>query len=413
VRKNRPGRKLSFRGAIMGLRTQKLRSGLLLALIAAQPIASRAAKRVTVAQLTQTLTANVGAHKPDAEIARQIAGLELSERLTEATLARLAATLSADPESALALHLLAEQSAFLDPPASELPPTPSPDDATQQRVLAAARTYVAQTLPRLPNLLATQTTNRYDDSPQETKTGGWPLRAGLHPVDTSSREISVYEETANRSATVASARWQEQVGLTSGGEFASTLGMIMTDTLKGKVTWSHWEQTATGQAAVFHYSVPRSASHFEVIGSLQRQAALEGSPGQIGNSRVSGIEVKPSANSKSSTFVTRLGYRGSFSLDPATGSILRVTVEVDSKESVPFQRAAILVQYGPVQIGDSEFICPVRSAALSTAISGANLDPLTRVPGNAPTQWLNESEFAGYHRFGSTVRVVPGAPAPQ
>jgi hypothetical protein len=398
----------------MRLPTEKLRSGLLLALIAALPIASRAAKRVTIAQLTQTLTVDIGAHKPDAEIARQIASMELSERLTEATLARLAATLNADPQAALALQLLADQSAFLDPPASELPPTPAPDDPTQQRVLDAARSYVAQTLPRLPNLLATQTTNRYDDSPQEAKKGGWPVRAGLHLVGTSSREISVYEETANRSATVASARWQEQVGLTSGGEFASTLGMILTDTLKGKVTWSHWEQTATGQAAVFHYSVPRSASHFEVIGSLQRQAALEGSPAQVGNSRVSGIGVKPSANSSSSsTLRITPGYHGSLWLDLATGSILRVTVEVDSKESVPFQRAAILVQYGPVQIGDSEFICPVRSVALSMALSGANLDPLTRLPGDAPTQWLNESVFTGYRRFGSTVRVVPGAQMPQ
>jgi hypothetical protein len=398
----------------MRLRTQKLRSGLLLALIAVLPVASRAAKRITVAQLTQTLTADVGAPKPDAEIARQIAGMELSERLTEATLARLAVTLNADPQAALALQLLADQSAFLDPPASELPPTPAPDDPTQQRVLDAARSYVAQSLPRLPNLLATQTTNRYDDSPQKAKNGGWAVRAGLRLVDTSSREITVYEETANRSATVASARWQEQVGLTSGGEFASTLGMILTDTLKGKVTWSHWEQTATGQAAAFHYSVPRSTSHFEVIGSLQRQAALEGSPAQIGNSRVSGIEVKPSANSsKSSTFLAKPGYHGSLWVDPATGSILRVTVEVDSKESVPFQRAAILVQYGPVQIGDSEFICPVRSLALSMALSGANLDPLTRLPGDAPTQWLNESVFTGYRRFGSTVRVVPGAQMPQ
>ena len=45
----------------MGLRTQKMRSGLLLALIAVLPIASRASKRVTVAQLTQTLTADLGA----------------------------------------------------------------------------------------------------------------------------------------------------------------------------------------------------------------------------------------------------------------------------------------------------------------------------------------------------------------
>jgi hypothetical protein len=34
-----------------------------------------------VAQLDQALTAAIAAHKPDAEIARQIASLELSERL--------------------------------------------------------------------------------------------------------------------------------------------------------------------------------------------------------------------------------------------------------------------------------------------------------------------------------------------
>src|SRR5271156_5319572 len=184
----------------MQLRTQKLRSGFLLALIAALPIASRAAKRFTVVQLTQTLTTDVGKQKPDAEVARQIAGIELSERLTEATLARLAATLNADPQAAVALQLLADLSAFLEPPASELPPTPVPDDPTQQRVLDAARSYVAQTLPRLPNLLATETTNRYDDSPQLAKKGSWAVRAGLHLVDSSSREISIYEETANRSA---------------------------------------------------------------------------------------------------------------------------------------------------------------------------------------------------------------------
>lgn len=393
----------------MRLQTQMLRSGLFLVLIAALPVVSQAAKRVTVAQLTQTVTADVGAQKADAEIARKIAGIELSERLTEPTLALLATALKTDSRAGLALQLLADESSFLDPPSTELPPTPAPDDATQRRVLDAARSYVAQTLPRLPNLLASETTDRYDDSPQQGKNGGWPVRAGLHLLGTSSREVSVYEEMANRS-TVTSARWQDQVGLTSGGEFASTLAMVLTDTVQGKVTWSHWEQTATGLAAVFHYSVPRGASHFVVVGALQQQASLEGSPAQMGNSRVSGIEVKPSANSsRISTFHTTAGYHGSLSLDPDTGSILRVTVEVDSKEKVPFQRAAILVVYGPVQIGDRQFICPVRSVALSIALPNTNLDPLTRLPGDAPTQWLNESTFTGYRRFSSTVRVVPDA----
>ena len=95
-------------------------------------------------------------------------------------------------------------------------------------MLEAARNYVAQTLPRLPNLLATRSIRRYDDSPQELKKGGWPVRLGLHLVDTSSREISVRDERGS----LPSAVWQEQSGLISKGEFGSTLGMILADTAK-------------------------------------------------------------------------------------------------------------------------------------------------------------------------------------
>ncbi len=283
-----------------------MRRLILLMLLASMAPYAGAEKRVTVAQLEQALTAAHSANKPDAEIARQIGGLELSERLTEATLNRLTAYLDAGSQAALALQLLADQSAFLDPPASEVPSTAAPDDAAQQRMIDAARSYVAKTVPQLPNLFAMRTTNRYDDRPQEVKKGGWPVRAGLHLVSTSSRDISIFDERTNESTTAASAHWQEQSGLISGGEFGSTLSMILTDTLKGKVTWSHWEQTTAGQVAVFHYSVPSSASHFEVISSLQRQASLEGTARpSVGSRQGSSIEAKASGGgSNASTFLT-------------------------------------------------------------------------------------------------------------
>jgi VWFA-related protein len=398
------------------VRTRRL---ILLVLLASLTSIAGASKRVTVAQLEQALTAAHTAHKPDAEIARQIGGLELSERLTEATLNRLATYLDAGSQAALALQLLADQSAFLDPPSSDIPSTAAPDDAAQQRMIEAARRYVAQTVPRLPNLFAIRTTNRYDDSPYEVKKGGWPVRSGLHLVNTSSREISIFDERTNQSRNASSANWQTQSGLVSGGEFGSTLSMILSDTVTGKVAWSHWEKTPTGQVAVFQYSVPSSASHFEVINSLQRQASLEGTATpSVGSRQGSGIETKPSGGgSNTSTFLTRPGYHGSLWVDPVTGSILRITMDADTKGSAQFRRAAITVQYGPVQIGESEFICPVRSLALSIAVNGANLDPLTRMPGDAPTQWLNESLFTGYHRFAATTKIVndtaPPPPQPQ
>lgn len=378
-----------------------MRQFILLGLLTAMAFPAWAAKRVTVAQLEQALATISAAHKPDAEIARQIAGMKLSERLTEATLARLNAHLDTGSQAALALQLLADQSAFLDPPASELPATSVPDDATQQRMLEAVRNYVAQTLPRLPNFLATRSTRRYDDSPQELKKGGWQARLGLHLVDTSRREISVRDERGS----LPSAVWQEQSGLISKGEFGSTLGMILSDTAKGKVTWSHWEQIAGDPAAVFRYSVPRSASNYEVTDYQQPVAEYANLTGRQG---VAGIGRQLSDSSDITPTITRPGYHGSLWLDPATGTILRITIEADVKGGVPFQRASILVEYGPVQIGDSRFICPVKSVALyeATAPAQANLS-------DATTEWLNIILFTGYHRFGSTIKILTSKPAPQ
>lgn len=86
------------------------------------------AKRVAVDQLEQTLAA---AHSlQDAEVARQLSGLELTERLSTAKLDRLKAELPGE-KSRQALMILADASAFLDPPATEISNQPAPDLATQ------------------------------------------------------------------------------------------------------------------------------------------------------------------------------------------------------------------------------------------------------------------------------------------
>ncbi|HUD56934.1 MAG TPA: hypothetical protein VMR02_17005 [Terracidiphilus sp.] len=379
-----------------------MRRGLFFVLLVFMAVPALAAKRETAAQLEQALIAGSSAHKTDAEMARQIGSTELSEQLSEATLDRLRAQVILGPQATVSLQLLADQSAFLDPPASELPTMAAPEAAAQQRMLAAARSYVGETLPRLPNFLATRTINRYDDSPQAVKKDGWPVRAGLHRVDTSSREISVRDERENQPPTQGSAVWERQIGLISGGEFGTTLGMILTDTFQGRVTWSHWEQIAHAPAAVFRYEVPRTASHFELISTLQREAAVEGFAAPSGPRGIASIGVRPN-NDPARTSIVRVrpAYHGSLWIDPATGTILRITMEAELKDSDPFRRAAILVEYGPVKIGDATFICPVRSLALSLAAfdtQGSASD--------APTEWLNETLFTAYHRFASTTRVL-------
>jgi len=369
-----------------------LRRLILFVVLAALAYPAGAGTRVTVAQLDQALNAAFTAHKPDAEIARHIATMELSEQLTEASLERLYARLAPGAQTAQAIALLADRSAFLDPPVAELPGTAAPDGAAQQRMLDAARNYVAQTLPRLPDFLATRTITRYDDSPQALKKGAWPVRAGLHPVGTSSREISIRNEREGQAVKQGSAASQEQSGLSSWGEFGFLPALIMTDTVKGKVTWSHWEQMAAGLAAVFHYAVPRSASHYEIIETVPHGPGVS-FLGQHANA---------------STVRTAPAYHGSLWVDPATGIILRISIETDENSSDQFRRVAVMVQYALVQIGDRTFICPARSLAWELGISDVNSSL-----GDGPTEWLNIASYSGYHRFAATTRILADTPETQ
>jgi VWFA-related protein len=356
---------------------------------------------LTVAQFEEVLTKATIAHKSDSEFALRIGTVELSERLSETTVDRLTKRLTLDNRVAQALHLLADQSEFLDPPLSELPAIAPPDTAAQQRMLNAARNYVAATLSRLPNFLATRTTERFDDSPQALAENAWPTRAGLHLLGASSSEISVRNEQGTMSsAGVRVVNGEEaQAGLTSWGEFGSMLGMILGDVANGNVSWSHWEEAVADPVAVFNYSVPRSSSHFQVTGIL---------PQQFGQVKAGvGFSLQPVLDvSRGTPYHIAPGYHGKLWLDPATGTILRITIEADLRGLDPVKRAATLTEYGPVTIGDSIFICPVHSLALHMDLLNQN-DP----SGAPPLLELNETKFTNYHRFASTARLLTGIPS--
>ena len=379
-----------------------------------------AAKRATVEQLEQTLAASLAAHRTDAEIARQLGDVELSERLTYATLDRFAKQLSLGPSTALALELLADRAAFFDPPAAELPATAFPDLAGQQRMMDAARGYVTQALPRLPNFFATRSTNHFDDTPQVLTKGDWPVRAGLHLVGTSSRQITfrdgreiqdrVQDAAATASATSDKAR--QELGLHTWGEFGPELSVILTDAAKGTVSFHHWEQTPAGLAAVFRYAVPKAASHYSInYCCVAEMELINAGP----RGRSSG-GMGPQGAVVSHPFNETPGYHGSISIDPVTGTIFRITLEAELNKDDPLLRADTVVEYGPVTIGERKFICPVRSLAVSvekpSALQHDSAGPTARTasPVNPASLLINETSFTRYHRLGATVRVLADAP---
>jgi predicted house-cleaning NTP pyrophosphatase (Maf/HAM1 superfamily) len=114
----------------------KLLPVLLLAVFALPSIAvapkDAGPQKMTVAQLEQALAA--AQDMPDAEAAQHLAGMELTERLSAAKLARWQAALPGE-KARQALLLLADQSAFLDPPAEEIPDNPAPAAAALRQMM--------------------------------------------------------------------------------------------------------------------------------------------------------------------------------------------------------------------------------------------------------------------------------------
>jgi VWFA-related protein len=351
-----------------------------------------AVKRVTTAQLEQLVTNLHG--KPDADLAYQVGDLELTERLGPERIARLGAALPGE-KSRQALAGIAAASQFHAPPAEEVPDTAAPDLAAQRRIIGLVASYVTKTIPQLPNFLATRATTRFEDTPLLQKSDGFIPYEPLHQVGTSSatvlyRDGREVEDEAQKVKTTATH------GLTTSGEFGPILGIILLDAAQGKLAWSHWEQLAGGPEAVFSYEVQKEKSHYEV------NYCCIANPG-----------VTVAANV--SPFRQIVGYRGEMTVDPATGTILRLSAVATLKPDSPVSRADILVNYGPVDIGGKTYICPVRSVSITIAQMVQQTEryaqPLANQMQPLKTM-LNDVQFEQYHMFRADARVLAAGTGP-
>jgi hypothetical protein len=146
-----------------------MRRLIVLAFVAVLVLSARADQHstgVTVEELQQVLVASVDGHQTDADVARQLSGMELTERLSTARLARLKAGLPGE-KAQQALVALADASVFLDPPAAEIPTSARPDPAALHQMLVSIVRYVNTAVRQLPNFIATRDTTRFEDRPLE------------------------------------------------------------------------------------------------------------------------------------------------------------------------------------------------------------------------------------------------------
>jgi VWFA-related protein len=367
-------------------------------------------ERVTVAQL-QTAVQQSGA---ESDFARRLANMELTERLTAEKRDDLL-TLLRKEKDRQALTALADVSAFLPPPAADIPADPMPDQAVQMEIVKRTFDYLANAIPKLPDFFATRTSMMFAE-PKAPDDQSWKVPLAdqtLHAAFTARGTVlyrngaeEVVDEESNRkrgpgSAHALDARTsgpmlRERPGrehaLDTRGTFGPVLASVLQAAANGQSTlnWSRWERSKNGNLAVFRFVVPPTTPIFEVTFCCLPQG--------------------------DGTTVYRImtGYHGEFAVDLSSGAILRLAIEADLDEDrdpeAPIIRSALMVEYGRVEIAGSPYICPLRSVSLSR---GRTLRELHEWGMNfivyAPFEtMLNDFTFGEYHKFGSESRMLTG-----
>jgi hypothetical protein len=361
---------------------------MIIGMLVAAALPSMAARRVTVAELQQMLIDRHTAGKSDAETAVQVNSLELTEQLTNLTLERIVAQVNPGTMTAQALQLLADQSALLPPPTAELSATPKPDVATQSKIIHAALAYVSGPLHGLPDLQVSQSIYSFNNGPVNAAQSGFALPSGLHLIGTWHRTMNYHN--GRTALEKASATRQKELGalegLQSWGEFGPLLAIVLGDGARGSVVWSRWQQGSLGELAVFHFSVPKSDSHYQIDYCCETKAADAYAPTGVYTLPGSGPEYRVTP-----------AYHGDLYVDPATGAIVRLTMAADLGNSDSLSRAIFVVQYGSVELEGKNCMLPVRSVAISADHNA----PQGILAAGVLITRINESKFSDYRTAGS------------
>lgn len=345
---------------------------------------------VTVEQLEQLLKEIHG--KSDRDVARSLSSLELTERLSEMKLSSWMAEFRG-AKTRESLVALADASAFLAPPEAEIPANAPPNASEQREMISLADTYLTDAIPKLPNFFATRTTVRFEETLLHDEGRATVEYQALHVAE-KSKERVLYrrgQEVVDAKAAKELKQKTYEQYLDTYGTFGPILGTASDVVVESiDFAWSHWEQDKNGVRAVFRYTIPLEKSHFRV-----------------------GYCCLPDGDGTTS-FQTAEGYHGEIALDPATGAVLRLTMEADLNGDLPIIRSEVLVEYGPVDIGGKTYVCPVKSIAVWRSRTVSQL---------ALTDWgqsfrsygpyatmLSDLTFDDYHIFRAESHILTDAP---
>lgn len=280
--------------------------------------------------------------------------------------------------------------------ASASVPMLPPDQAAREVLLERVAGFVARLAPRLPNFYAERDTVQFGEPPpkrgQTWKTAQQDRKLYYEVTRTDHIYFEDGKERTDPQKLKVTASTRHSL------ETTGTFGPILVLALKaatsqaGTLIWSHWEKSPEGPLAVFQYLAPPDMQLYGV--GFCCMAVDDG--------------MLP--------FHRNSAFRGELAVHPATGHIVRLTVEADLEPTLPLEISAIMVEYGQVDMGAKTYVCPLRSVSMSRhrRLWELNEWGLTfKIYGPFETV-LNDVTFNRYHLFSSQTTIMPGfVPVPQ
>lgn len=104
-------------------------------------------------------------------------------------------------------------------------------------------------------------------------------------------------------------------------------------------------------------------------------------------------------------------YHGDLTVNPDTGTVLRLTIIAELQSNLAVTQADLVVEYGPKDIGGRTYFCPTKSVSRARAKTLSipyNREPTVSVNVYGPEQtFVNEVTFSQYQIFRTDMKVVP------
>ncbi|HTB98617.1 MAG TPA: hypothetical protein VK716_16515 [Terracidiphilus sp.] len=336
------------------------------------------AKKITVAELKDTLASMHRDNKSDTDVANALKQVELSEELTRPTMNSLVGDVPG-PLSTEQIYVLEARSAMLPPPPQDIPTAAAPDAATQKAMLDKAAGYVSKTYTQLPALTATKTTVRFQDN-VEAAASGSGLKGGAQDVSTGSAFVNPFQfiHYINSSdLSVASNHGAEQLpsekDKTPWGankmialqEPDPSVGSIFSEAQEaGDIKWLRWELVNGKQAAVYTFTVPKKKGHLDVNVCCFPDVSQAG-VANFHSASLPGSRGGASGNFQTATnwhnYKASVPYHGELFIDPDTGILVRVNVQDELKQSEVVHQLDERIDYAPVTVGSSTLVVPART----------------------------------------------------